>query len=231
MSYKVYNQFGSVDALHQALIQRIEKNLLDAIAEKGKAFIALSGGSTPKRLFEKLCLLDIPWNRVVITLVDERWTDLNSSESNEFLVRHTLLKEKAAVARFIGLKNRFATASEGEEACNQTFSDLDENFDLVMLGMGEDGHTASFFPDASALQKALSTEASCVAITPPVAPYERMTLSLSRLIRTDNLILHIEGEKKWKVFEAAVQAGPVEAMPVRAFIYRSETPLLEVYHG
>lgn len=231
MSYKVHKDFASKEVLHTALIQRVEQILLDAIGARGEAMIALSGGSTPKRLFEKICHLDLPWNKVLITLVDERWVAPDHSDSNEYLVRNSLMQSKASDAKFIGMKNKYTTAYEGEQACNQHFSMLEGDFDLVLLGMGEDGHTASFFPEARTLSKALTTSDACVAITPPVAPYERMTMSLSRLIRTQNLFLHIEGQKKWQVFEQACEAGPVEAMPIRAFIQRDDAPVLEVYYG
>ena len=102
---------------------------------------------------------------------------------------------------------------------------------MCVRGMGTDGHTASFFPEASTLEKALSTTQSCVALTPPVAPCERMTLSLNKLSRSGHVILHIEGDEKWQVYSAALQEGAVEAMPIRAFLRAQTAEKVEVYYA
>jgi len=232
MSYKgKRHDFVSNKALYEQMKTRTVEILSEAIQEQGDAFIALSGGSTPKGFFELLCGADLAWEKVFITLVDERWVDPQETDSNEYLVRNFLMKGKAAKANFIGLKSDKERASEGVGVCNQCFQAIDKDFDLVILGMGEDGHTASFFPGAEALESALTSDTSCVAITPPEAKYERMTLTLSRLLRTKNIFLHIEGNKKSEVLKQALEEGSVEAMPIRAFIHRKEKPYLEVFYA
>lgn len=227
----IQHDFISNDELYKNMKNRVENIISLAIQKRGQAFIALSGGSTPKPFFELLSKADLAWENVYITLVDERWVDTQNADSNEFLIRNHLLQFKASTAKFIGLKNDKKTAFEGLEYCNNTLQELDDNFDLVILGMGEDGHTASFFPDAQELGLALSSNDMCVTITPPKAPYERMTLTLSRLLRSENIFLHIEGKKKMEVLNEAFKDGSVEQMPIRAFINKDQNSPLEVFHA
>jgi len=94
-----------------ALADHIGKLLRRAVVEKGRASMAVSGGSTPGPLFRRLSELDIPWEQVVITLVDERWVDVEDKDSNEYLVRTHLLQDRAAKATFIGMKQLQASRS------------------------------------------------------------------------------------------------------------------------
>jgi len=231
MKNNIRQNFVSSDSLCENMKKRVEKILLNGIKKRGRATLAVSGGSTPKQLFEYLSESDIPWQKVYITLVDERWVDSNSSDSNEYLVRNFLMKDRAKEANFIGLKNGAKHAKDGLEQCKERFLMLKDDFDLVILGMGEDGHTASFFPKARELEKALGSTEICVAITPPKAEYERITLSLSRLLRTENLFLHLQGRKKLDVINEALKEGSVEEMPIRAFLHRETKPYLEIFYA
>ena len=224
--------FDSREELCNNMKERIEKILLEGIAKRGHATLALSGGSTPKELFGYLGRSDIPWEKVTITLVDERWVDTNSSDSNEYLVRNFLMKGRAGVANFIGLKSKEEDVVQGVLTCNERLSALQDDFDLVILGMGDDGHTASFFPKAKELEEALTSADSCVSMTPPEASYERITLTLSRLLRTKNLFLHLQGKNKLDVIHEAFKEGSVEEMPIRAFLlHREKKPELEIFYA
>jgi len=227
----IRQNFVSSESLCESMKERVEKILLKGIEKKGRATLALSGGNTPKQFFEYLSESDLPWEKVYITLVDERWVDADSSDSNEYLVRNFLMKDRAKNANFIGLKNEAENAKEGVEKCKKNLLDLKDDFDLVILGMGEDGHTASFFPKAKELDKALKSGEACVAITPPEAKYERISLSLTRLLKTKNLFLHLQGRKKFEVVNEAFKEGSVEEMPVRAFIHRESKPYLEIFYA
>lgn len=217
--------------LYESMKKRVESIVSKAIQNRGQAVIALSGGSTPKQFFEFLSDTDLLWEKIFITLVDERWVDAGHSDSNEYLVRHSLMKGKASKANFIGLKNSEESLENELEKCKVRLQEFHDDFDLVILGMGEDGHTASFFPGAKELGSALSSDEPCVAITPPKAEYKRMTLTLSRLLRSKNIFLHIEGNKKFKVLNEAFKEGSVEEMPIRAFIHREKKPYLEVFYA
>ena len=159
------------------LAERIGQSLLKSILAHGRASLVVSGGSTPKALFKKLSTVDIPWQGVVITLVDERWVDQPDPDSNEQLVRQYLLQDRAAVATFVGLKNACSTAAEGETLCEQELRKIPRPFTVLILGMGNDGHTASLFPGSAQLTAAtdMNSGKTCMAITPADAPHERMT--------------------------------------------------------
>lgn len=227
----IRHDFSTNRDLYESMKKRVEDILSKAIQQRGQAIIALSGGSTPKQFFEFLSDADLLWEKVFITLVDERWVDAQHSDSNEYLVRHSLMKGKASKANFIGLKNSEVSLADELAECKERLQEFHDDFDLVILGMGEDGHTASFFPGAKELESALFSDEPCVAITPPTAEYKRMTLTLSRLIRSKNIFLHIEGSKKLKVLNEAFKEGSIEDMPIRAFIHREKKPYLEVFYA
>jgi 6-phosphogluconolactonase len=201
--------------------------LNQGLGRKKHAGLVVSGGSTPRAFFRCLSRQDVDWPGVNITLADERWVDMDNEASNERLVRENLVRNRAKNTRFYGLKNNASTAVQGEKQCDARIAGLPRPFDVVILGMGNDGHTASFFPGAERLPEALdiNTARNCIAITPPGAPLERMTLTLPVLLDTDRIILHITGRKKHFVLEKALADGPVEEMPIRCFLRQSRTPV------
>ena len=214
------------------LADHIGKLLSRAVVEKGRASMAVSGGSTPGPLFKRLAKLDIPWEHVVITLVDERWVGVEDKDSNEYLVRTHLLQDRAAKATFIGMKNNAPAAAAGEQECEQRLRQLPRPFDLIVLGMGDDGHTASLFPGAQKLAAATALDSGkiCMALTPPAASHDRMTLTLAEILAAKQIFLHIVGLEKQKSLNQALAAGPPEAMPIR-FILRQEQVPVTIYHA
>lgn len=205
--------FEARETLAEQLARDVADELARAIEAKGKATLAVSGGSTPKLFFEKLSQADLPWSRVTVTLVDERQVPESNDRSNARLVRQHLLKNKAASARFVPLYGN----AEAEKA---------SSFDVAVLGMGSDGHTASFFPGGDRLAEAIDSETPkrLIEITAPGAGEPRITFTLPVLEKAGRLALHIEGAEKKQVLEKALTAGPETEMPVRA-ILRSATPL------
>lgn len=223
------NSFENNELLSEALCERIIAEILNAIHIKGKAYLAFSGGNTPKKMFEKLSNVDIPWNKVIITLVDERWVETYDIKSNENLLTQYLLQNHAKMAQFISLKNAAIRASDGVKITQNRLKAI-ETFDVVILGMGDDAHTASFFPHATELKTAFDTTERCCASTATVEPYERMTLSRKFLLTTKTLILHIEGKNKKEVFDKACQNHDMFSMPIISMM-QQEKPILEVYYG
>ena len=205
--------FETREALAEALARDVADELTGAIAIKGTATLAISGGSTPKLFFEKLSGIDLPWPRVSVTLVDERQVPDTSERSNARLVREHLLQNKAAAAKFIPL----AGNPDAEKA---------PPFDLAILGMGNDGHTASFFPGGDRLAEALDHNGSArlLEINAPGAGEPRLTFTLPVLEAAGRLKLHIEGAEKKDVLRKALGHGPTEDMPVRA-VLRSAAPM------
>ena len=195
-------------SLAEALAQDLATRLRQRLAASEGALIAVSGGNTPKLMFDHLSREDLAWDRVTITLVDERQVPITSDRSNARLVSHHLLKNKAAKAQFVPLFDNVAAASALPD------------FDALVLGMGDDGHTASFFPQGDNLAKALdlATAERIVTMRAPDAGEPRLTFTLKVLLASPFIALHIEGDDKMKVLEKAEIPGPVAQMPIRAVL-------------
>lgn len=222
-----FKAFTDAESLVRELTDCIRQILDEAIRLRGQASLVVSGGTTPVPLFESLSHLELAWDKVVITLADERWVAPDDPDSNERLVQMHLLKNRAVAARFIGLKTPDATAAAGEAACHQRICQIPRPFDVLILGMGGDGHTASLFPGAAALSRAmdLGQKSRCLAIAPPAAPHDRMTLTLPALLDARHIAVHITGASKRQVYEKAVAGDNFEEMPIRAILAQNDVPV------
>lgn len=218
--------FADKTTLAKELAASVADRIRAALAERGAAAIAVSGGSTPGKFFQALGKTkDIDWSKVVVTLVDERWVDETSDRSNALLVNEKMLQGPAATARFFPLYSGGSEPDASQVAkTNALLADLPTPFAAVILGMGSDGHTASFFPGGDTLSAALTSAGPTLAIRAPGAGEPRITFTLPRLLETDGLYLHIEGEEKASVLDTALGEGPVEDMPIRA-VLRSGAPV------
>lgn len=215
------NKFTSRSVLDQQFAQQVAQLLIQAIAEKGRASIAVSGGSTPKGFFQALSMQDLAWHKVTVTLADERWVDVNSLDSNTRLVKENLLQNKAAKANFFDLKVTDKLTQATLDSLNEKAKKYLLPFDVVILGMGEDGHTASLFPCSEQIKSALSLDNKQVlmAVSPKTAPYQRITFTLSALLTSKNIFLHLNGENKQQVLTQALDDTNTLVMPIRAFLH------------
>jgi 6-phosphogluconolactonase len=220
-------KFPDIEAQSRALANEIAAGLRTAIAARRLASLVVSGGKSPIRMFELLRAEELDWSSVCVALADERWVDPSDPASNEKLVRDVLLKGPAAAARFLGLKNGAPTPDMGAVSAWETFARVPRPFDTVVLGMGDDGHTASLFPGSPNLPSAIdpAAAAGCVGMRAPVAPRPRLSLNLSALLDARRIILAINGDAKWRTYLAASAPGPVPDMPVRAVLRQTRTPV------
>ncbi len=220
-------RFADVETLSRDLAAQVAASLAAAVGARGLASLVVSGGRSPVKLFEHLRAQPIEWGRVCIALADERWVGPEDAASNERLVREVLLKDLAASARFLGLKNGAPTPDLGAVSAWETFARVPRPFDVTILGMGDDGHTASLFPGSPNLRSGLtpSAAAGCIGMWSPVAPHARLSLNLTALLDSRRIVLLITGESKWRAYAAACGEGPVEEMPVRAVLRQSRTPV------
>jgi len=220
-------RFSSMTDLARALAVDAAQTLASAIAARGAASLIVSGGKTPIKLFEQLRAQPIEWRRVSVALADERWVDPGDPGSNERMVREVLLQDRAAEARFAGLKNAAPSPDLGAVSAWETFARVPRPFDLTLLGMGDDGHTASLFPGSPNLSIALAPTAAagCVGMRAPTAPQPRLSLNLSALLDSRRMLIVIEGEGKLSTYEAANGAGAIEEMPVRALLRQTRVPV------
>lgn len=229
-NYFNFNDFENRELLAQRLCEKITQALKIALEIRGEATLALSGGNTPKKLFNALSRVDLDWEKVRVTLVDERWVDTNSVKSNEKLVREHLLINSAESARFFSLKTEDKYAINGVASLNVSLEQFFKKFDVVVLGMGLDAHTASFFPNTNELSFALKTKNLLCATTATVEPKERISFSKTSLLSASNLFLHIEGEEKKEVFLKASTSDDLRNMPIISMM-QQEKPTMEIYYA
>ncbi|RAH38650.1 6-phosphogluconolactonase [Halomonas sp. SL1] len=208
----------SREQLARQLAEAVAEALRADLAERERALLVVSGGSTPVPFFEALAAMDLPWSRVDVTLADERWVAEDADDSNARLVRAHLMQGPAAAATFVPLTSAAATPEEGVAEVSERLAALTWPASVVILGMGGDGHTASLFPDSQELGLALSTADSVVAVRTPSQPQLRITLSADRLHRCPRHFLHITGEEKRTVLGRALAGDDTRALPIRAFL-------------
>lgn len=226
-----WRNFPSGDALAEALADDVANALRHALKTRERAVLAVSGGSTPGRFFDVLSRRHLDWANVVVTLVDERFVPPSSERSNERLVRERLLVNEARLARFLPL---YTDAASVEAAAGQAEAGLalfGATLDAAVLGMGADGHTASFFPDAPNLDALIDPDQPrrVMPVHAPSSGEPRLTLTLPLLVGARVLALHIEGDGKRAVLEAALQPGA--AKPVSAIFSHANAPVPVYWAG
>jgi len=234
-----FHQGADKQSLAEHLAGELSVQISNAIREKGSAVLALSGGSTPKPLFEALSNLDIDWSKVIITLVDERWVDENHELSNAAFMKTYLLNKLPDTVRFVPLFQEADSVqaslpfviADYLQATHST-ADAPRAFDIVILGMGGDGHTASFFPDASNVTELvdIDCEHALLSCNSPSTQVERVTWSLPVLLNTTFLALHFTGEGKRAVFEVASEGGDTTELPIRSTLFQDRVAL-NVYYA
>ena len=221
-----FRRFGSLEESTAALTATSAGQLHGALAARGHASLVVPGGRTPAPWFRALRGVDLDWPAVTVLLGDERWVPPEDPASNERFVRTTLLQEHAARARFIGFRNEAATAALGAPQAWASIADVPRPFDLTVLGMGEDGHFASLFPQdpRSVAGLDITQPPACIPVSAPVPPYERLSLNLAALLDSRQLILLVTGERKWTLLQQQT-TGAAPALPVRALLRQELVPL------
>ena len=230
-----YNVFRLEDhnQAETLIVKKTVAILTDAIKARGRASLMLSGGSTPRQVYLDLSNSDIAWEKVTIGLVDERWVDTDSPGSNERFLRETIGQNRGASASILGMKTAHDKAGEGVNALEDVYSQIDRPFDLCFMGMGGDGHTASWFPGSKGLDAALDINNSNLvsavdaAGCPGAGEYpSRMTLTLPAVMQSRHIFLFITGEHKSDVFQSAANSS-VDLIPVKALL--AAGPRLSVF--
>lgn len=225
-----FHNFDTKVDLVEKLSQKITQNLQNAIDKKGHAALIVSGGSTPKPLFEKLRKMKLAWEKVTVGLCDERWVSYDHEDSNEQFVKTYLLQDEASKAKFIGMYIDGKSAEESEIECSELVGKKLKPFDVLILGMGGDAHTASLFPNNPKLELGFETTELCIAIDPQTAPHMRMSLTRSAILSAENLYLHFEGESKLSVYEKALSSNNIYTMPIRSILQQDKKDV-EVYYA
>lgn len=230
-----FHHAESAEVLALDLAGFVAQRLREGLDERGQALLVVSGGSTPMPFFKALSGMDLDWARVWVTLADERWVPPDHADSNERLVRQGLLQGPAAKARFLPLFNGAASPEAAQVAVDEALASLPWPADVVVLGMGGDGHTASLFPHAPALPNALADGAGprCLPVVAPVVPnvpVPRLSLTRRALLDAGHLVVHVTGASKLALIKQAMCDGPIEQWPIRLALHQSQVPC-EVFHA
>lgn len=215
----------SVADAASAMADAMADRLRAAVAERGRAGLAVSGGRTPRLVLPLLALADLAWDRVTVTLTDERWVAPEHPDSNEGLARRLLLTGPAAAARFLGFHTGDSTAAAGQPAVERQLAALPLPLDTVFLGMGEDGHMASLFPGGPELV----TGGLCVPSRAPLPPRERLSLTVQALLSARHATLLVDGTAKRAAYEKAL-AQPLpedlrQAAPIALLLHQRRMPV------
>ena len=225
--------FSTVETWAESIAGRIEETLGAAVIADGRAVFAGSGGSTPSPIYRRLSQAEIGWDKVAVTLVDERYVPETSPESNATLIKHTLLQGPAAKARFIPLYTSEVTVDRAAAVAAHALAEAGGRFDAALLGMGEDGHICSMFPESPTLRTLLSPTLKPTVLGVPhgrdgAAPsLERLSINLPYLMSAGRVILGLKGAAKRSVFEREAQGDPA-VQPIAAMI-AAKVPLEVVW--
>jgi 6-phosphogluconolactonase len=218
--------FDNPQMLAEALAIHVATRLSAAIDDNGTATLVVSGGRSPVAFFQSLATQPLDWSRVVVSLADERFVPTEHADSNAGLLQRHLLQGPAAKARFVGLYNVAASLEEAAQVADRTLAELPP-IDVLILGMGDDGHTASLFPNSPNLTEALSLESErlCLPMLAPSVPHQRLTMTRRLLASARLPILSVSGQAKLDTLRTALASDDIAQMPVRAFLDSS----LEIY--
>ncbi|KZE30495.1 6-phosphogluconolactonase [Crenobacter luteus] len=217
-----WHTFHTSNDASGALARAVAAEIAQRLETQPRVTVAMPGGRSPVAFFDALSREDIDWSRVTVTLVDERLVDESHEDSNAGLVRRHLLQNRAAAATFWPL----VTDPARPEA---DIARLDKELpaiDLVVFGMGEDGHAGSLYPGAPELDEGLDLDNphAGLVITPPSAPHQRLSLTLARLLTAEKLYLAIQGRAKAQILQASGWAL-TGRWPISYFVQQAKAPL------
>ncbi len=209
-------EFDTRAALMQAAADRMADALREGIAERGVACAALSGGGTPEPAYKALAAMPLDWSKITFALVDERFVPPSHGASNEAMLRRALAPALAAGATFAPMYAPSASVADAAERADALYTPL--HIDIALMGMGADGHTASWFPDAPDLEQALDLASPSMVVAQFAAQAagspERLTLTRAALARAGHVLLLITGDEKRTRLESTLQQrdAPVAAL-------------------
>ena len=220
------------DRLFENLTDFCQQTLEQACVSNGQASFMVSGGSTPAPLYQRLSRRVLSWQRIKVALVDERWVDPKSTCSNEAFIQKTLLQHNASDCHFTKLDHQQKSYLSGAEQANNDYKKLPNPWNLTILGMGNDGHTASIFPDANGTEQALDDDLDKLVTAVKAKPskvtgdnVERVTLSKNGILKSEQIVLLITGHDKLNTYRKALQETDHNKMPVSALLQQTKVPI------
>jgi len=219
-------KFENKKNLESSLLLKISTCISDAIKKYGDARFLLSGGSTPMNLYSLLSEETIEWEKVKIGLVDERFVPKENLFNNETQIKNNLLKNSAKFATIFGMVYNYENEMLNLKMVNQQYKTFFERIDFTILGMGEDGHTASLFPGDKESEELMNTSNIGIFSTKsPSFPYNRITCSKELIAKSNYIALFINGETKFNVLKNSIETQ----VPISYFVKNSKN--MEIYYS
>ena len=220
-------EYESPEEMAEAVAGDVGFIVESAVDARGEALLALPGGSTPKPIYARLAAASLPWKRVTIIPGDERLVPMQDGLSNVRMLAEAFLKSGARVVPVTGDIADYRLAGNSADARLQ---DLKWPPDLVWLGMGADGHTASIFPgpdldDALNAPKARRMVGVMPEPLPKEAPVPRVTLTRAAILSARTLLITISGDDKRAVLEQAIADGQSSRVPIGRVLAEAEQPI------
>lgn len=213
--------FDSREEVFNSLTQRISQLINKAQERKGTATVLLSGGGTPMPVYEKLSNSSLDFSKIEFGLVDDRFVPIQDPASNEGVIRN-IFKNQPNFALESMVENPLDYAQSIAQ-CNQTYHKFVHG-DIILLGMGGDGHFASLFPnDAPSEQGLLATACGCLGTNAPSHPTKRISTNLAFIESIEHRILLITGKDKLE----KLKASPTEKTPISYIVDN----LTEIYYA
>lgn len=213
--------FPNIEQLSQAFADFAATTLQNTLAHKPQATLVVPGGNTPRYYLPALAKCALPWDRVTVTLSDERWVDVTDEQSNEHLVKQYLMSHLPSTTRFVGLKTRHDNPSDAIGEIHQRLDKLPLPLSLTVLGLGEDGHIASLFPG---MNPDLLSRHHCIAVAPPIAPSLRVSLSLDILANSEHIALVVTGKNKRRLLDQLCE-NPDSKLPITWLLQYAHSPV------
>ena len=219
----IEHDYTDSDALVMAVTEALQARCAAALQQRGHALLSLAGGRTPLPIYRALAAALLDWSKVTVMPGDERCVPHAHPASNV-----AALRDAFSAAEGLCIESLTTVDGDPQASLAHARSMLvthTDAFDAVVLGMGEDAHTASLFPGAEALPEALAEDARDDAFLlvpnplPPEAPFPRITLGVARLLRAHSLHLIVTGARKREVLRAAQAAHDPLRAPVSALLH------------
>ena len=214
--------YEDANALGDALAAVLEEASRIALAERGRAHLALAGGRTPIPAYRRLAQRPLEWRHVQVLPTDERCVPHDHPAANISELRKAFADADGLLLESLTVESGDPVQSEAQARRLLAFQP--DAFDAVVVGMGMDAHTASLFPGAKQLAAALDPASVLDACRidpdplPPEAPFPRITLTLARLLRTRSLHLALSGEGKHDVLRVAQSSQDALRHPIAALL-------------
>ncbi|MDD1014218.1 6-phosphogluconolactonase [Pseudomonas rubra] len=213
------HDYNAAAPLAEGLAKDVAARLNAAIAANGRATLVVSGGRSPVAFFTALIKQPLDWSKVLVSLADERWVPVEHADSNAGLLKRHLLTGPAAKATFLSLYRAAGSLDAAALETDQALAEL-PGIDVLVLGMGDDGHTASLFPNSPNLVEGLDPQSSrrCLPMLAPSVPHQRLSMTRALLASAGFTALSVQGPGKLATLRAALAGDDLAQMPIRAFL-------------